>query len=76
MGFPWLPGINKMELCKARISNGFTSRLEACQFLPEIQSGQFLWVTMVAENQGLARKIQFRIHTGITLNMKRDLCTV
>lgn len=47
-----------------------------CQSLPEIQNGQFLWVTTVAENQGLARKIQFRIHTGITLNMKRDLCTV
>ena len=31
MGFPWLPGVNKMELCKARI-------LEACQSLPEIQT--------------------------------------
>lgn len=38
--------------------------------------GQFLWVTTVAENQVLACKIQFRIHAGITLNMKRDLCTV
>ena len=38
VAFLWLPGVNKMELCKARISNGFTSRLEACQSLPEIQT--------------------------------------